>query len=513
VQPSSKALTYQVNATLFVTGAAVMVVEILGTRVVGPVFGVGLFAWSALLSVTLLALAVGYYCGGLLADRWPGLRSLHQVVVAAGGCLALVPVLDVHMLSACEPLGPALGSMLSAAVLLGPALTILGMAGPVAARSTVVVVASSGARVGKIYALSTAGSLCGTLLTAHWLIPSFSTDTILLGTAGLLIAMGIVQLAIARRPLAGVVLLWPLGVFWQGGPALPEQFRLVDEANTWFGKVQVIDDTDRGVRFLRADHSIIGAQYVEQKAPAFAFVHVLEAVRFMRPEATSALQIGLGIGSLPLALERYGITVDVVEIDPEVVRMAKDHFEFKVRGEVFVEDARTFLRKSEPSYDVIVHDTFTGGGTPEHLLSLELLQQVRRRLNPAGILALNFVGFLAGDKAEASHAIVRTLRAVFPNVRVFVDEPPQREPSSLSNLSMFASDGELEIRVPQGASFEDATCERVLRSLPEWEVLKDVAEGELITDERNPLGRLQADIAAAHFTAMNELLPVAVWLN
>lgn len=517
-ETATKAAAPRANApsllgTAFVTGAAVMVVEILGTRVVGPVFGVGLFAWSALLSVTLLALAGGYYVGGAWADRRPGATLLAQIVVTAGALVALVPALDAWVLSFAEVLGPAVGPTLSALVLFGPSLSLLGMVGPVVTRASAGNVAKMGRSVGAIYAISTAGSLVGTLITAHWLIPSFTTDSILLGTAAVLTVLGVGTLLAARHPSALLALVLPVGALVSAGPKLPKGFHVLDEAHSLLGKLQVIDDEQRGVRFMRADHSIIGAQYVDPVSPAFAFVHVLEAVRFMRPQAQRSLQIGLGIGSLPLALERRGQIVDVVEIDPEVVRMAQEHFAFSTRGEIFVEDARTFLRGSHGPYDVIVHDTFTGGGTPEHLLSLELLQQVRAMLIPNGVLALNFVGFRSGERAAASFAVVRTLREVFPHVRTFVDEDPTHDPEGLSNLSMFASQASLDFAIPKNAMFDDATCERVLRSLGGWEVLQDVPAGDLITDARNPLGQLQMAVSDAHFAAMNKLLPVEVWLN
>jgi spermidine synthase len=136
------------------------------------------------------------------------------------------------------------------------------------------------------------------------------------------------------------------------------------------------------------------------------------------------LEIGLGIGSLPSILTARGLDVDVVEIDRAVVRAAREYFGFSTRGETFVEDARTFLRRTERRYDLIVHDTFTGGTTPEHLLSLEVLRNIHDLLHPGGVLALNFVGYEDGPHAEATLLVARTVRAVFPKVRTFRDSAP-----------------------------------------------------------------------------------------
>ncbi len=162
---------------------------------------------------------------------------------------------------------------------------------------------------------------------------------------------------------------------------------------------------------------------------------------------------------------------------------------------------------------MIVHDTFTGGTTPEHLLSLEVLRRIRDILRPGGVLALNFVGYPSGPHAEASWAVARTIRTVFRNVRAFRDSAPGDQPNEAGNLIFFASDDTLAFAIPENAQFENERCERVLRSFQGWEVLQLVPDGPVITDARNPLARLQLPIAEDHFEAMNKLLPVEVWLH
>jgi spermidine synthase len=499
--------------TIFLLGASTMVIEIMGTRVIGPVFGVGLFVWSALLSVTLGALALGYYCGGVLADRTSSSRLLGSLATATGALLALVPLLSHSVLAATEALGPRWGALASAALLFAPSLILLGMTGPVAVRRATLDLRLAGRSVGSIYAVSTAGSVVGTLGLAYLVIPAFETQTILLGTSGLLILLGASSLAWRKSPKAFVAMLLPLiGAVLPDRP-LPDGFSTLDRSQSIYGLVEVIEDSNRAVRFLRSDHSVLGAQYLSDGSPAFAFVHVLEAVRFLRPRAHNALQIGLGIGSLPRALSSHGIRFDAVEIDPSVVRFARQYFRFLPSGDVYEEDARTYLRHTQRRYDIVVHDTFTGGTTPEHLLSLEVLQRIHALLNPGGVLALNFVGYHAGEQAEASFAVARTIAAVFANVRVFRDAALTEDPENPGNLLFFASDGDLQFNVPADATFESAVCEQILRSFQSWEVLRYVPTGTLITDAKNPLSRLQIRTTEKHFVAMNELMPAEIWLH
>jgi MFS family permease len=499
----------ELYATVFVTGGMVMTVEILGTRVIGPVFGVGLYVWSALLAVTLAALAAGYYVGGVLADRKSESTLLGKVVLVAGGLLAVTPLLTRVVLSVAEGIGIRGGPLLAAALLFAPTLAVLGMTSTIAVRIATRTLERAGRGIGSVYAVSTAGSLVGTLLIGFVLIPAFDANAILAGAAAVLLLLGGASLALRKRPLAlGFLLLpWVVG----SGPdrAVPLGFTLLDRSQSLLGLVEVIRDENRGVLLMRSDHSILGAQFERDGSPGFSFVRVLEAIRFLRPNAKSMLNIGLGTGAVPGTLGKRGLRVDVVEIDPAVVRFAQKYFGFTATGQVHVEDARAFLQRTDQRYDLIVHDTFTGGTTPEHLLSLEVLQRVHRVMTPRGVLALNFVGYHAGPHVEASLAVARTVRAVFPHVATYRDAPPDPK-DPVGNLIFFASEQPLDFVIPVGADF-DLGAEEVQRAFTSWRVLQQVPDGELITDARNPLGRMQIPIAEKHFTAMNELLPVELW--
>jgi predicted O-methyltransferase YrrM len=276
----------------------------------------------------------------------------------------------------------------------------------------------------------------------------------------------------------------------------------------------VVEDISRGtpLRLLRADHSFIGGLWVESKEPAFGFVHLLEAVHLARPQGTKLLQIGLGIGSLPMVLARHSVRSDVIEIDPEVIRLAQKHFGYTSTGELYAEDARTTIRRLRGPYDFIVHDAFTGGTVPEHLLSLEVLEQLERLLEPGGVVALNFVGTESGPLAASAHAVHRTLRAAFDHVRVFRDGPRESTSPSLSNLVFFASNQPIQFQ--PASSFDSETCRNVLTHFQEWEVFKTAdPNAELITDARNPLARLTLPVSEAFWKDMNRLYPPEFWVH
>ena len=501
---------WALGATVFIAGAAVMVVEILGTRVLAPVFGVSIFVWAALLSVTLCSLAIGYYAGGALADRFAVKRLLGMVLLAAGAMLSLAVLGASTLLRWGLSQGPRLGSLTCALALFGPVLVALGMVGPIAVRAVTTDVRRTGHGVGRTYAISTAGSLAGTLGVVFGLLPLLSTDVILVGTASTLMLTGLPWLAGGARVVAAGLALLPTLI-----PAALDtrersaRFQVLERVESQYGLLEAIEDTPRNMRLLRADHSVIGAS--AGGVGVFFYTHVLEALHLARPGATRMLQIGLGTGTLPEAMRLRGINTDVVEIDPSVRALAQAHFSYVPTGDVFIEDARTFIHRAPRQYDLVVHDTFTGGATPAHLLSREVFEDAKRLLRPKGILVVNVPGFSEGEHAAAGRLVARTLRTVFPVVRVFRDTPsaPSRP---LANLLYFASTVPFDLSVPSDAVFEDDVCRAVLKNFEEWEVFEEVGPGEIITDARNPLTWKQVPIAEAHYAAMARLMPAEVWL-
>jgi MFS family permease len=496
----------------FVAGAAVMVVEVLGSRVLGPFFGVGLFVWSALLAVTLGALALGYFFGGLLSDRRSTPRLLPTLLIIAGVWVALVPLCSRTVLRLADGFGLRGGALFSGFVLFGPCLITLGMVTTVAVRLSALDAKRPGRNVGLVYCVSTLGGLIGTLLTGFVLVPAWAVPTTFSVTALSLVLTGLAgYLLRAGSRLAGLALILPaLSLI---PPAAWSGVRVLERSESLQGRLSVIEDTSHGtpLRLLRADHSFVGGAWVESGEPAFGFLHLLEAVWLARPEGQRLLQIGLGIGSLPMALAKRGVVSDVVEIDPEVIRLARVHFGFSTTGDIFAEDARTLIRRLDRRYDFVVHDAFTGGAVPEHLLSLEVLERLKSLLVPDGVLCLNFVGAVNGPLSASARAVHATISRAFPNVRAFRDGP-EGDPQAISNIVFFAATR--PIRFEQPSSYESANCESVLSAFENWEVLKTPDSGApVITDSENPLARLSLPVSERFRSEMRALYPLEFWLD
>lgn len=434
--------------TAVVCGAMVMVLEILGSRVIGPFFGVSLFVWTSLITVTLIALAVGYAAGGALADRGRAPARLYAIILAAGVLVLAVPLLKAAVLKACLGLGLRSGALLSALLLFGPPLFLLGCVSPLLLRVAVRELHTLGRTVGLLSALSTLGSFFGTVLTGFVLIAHFGVDRIFQVVGWLLIALGATYFLIFRRrfaalPLLALPLLLP-------SPAAPGPQRLangvevtrVDARNGFYGQVRVFDyrKGPGHTREMTIDGLVQGGVDVANGMSVYAYSYLLEFLPYYRhPGGRTCLVIGLGCGTIPMWYESRGVRTDVVDIDPNVVEAAGRWFGFSTSGRVILSDARAYLLASRERYDYVILDVFTGDTTPAHLLSVEAMRLVRERLAPGGVFGVNLVGALRGETLITA-SIERTLREVFPTVEIHpLFDPAQGE--GFGNIAIIAHDG------------------------------------------------------------------------
>ena len=157
---------------VFISGAAVLAIEILGTRILGPFYGVSLYLWSALISVTLIALSVGYAVGGWWADRGASRINLYYIVAGAGIWTLVIPWIRGAVLTVAEPFGLRFAVLVAAFVLFFAPLALLGMVSPYAIKLKARDVSIVGRSAGNIYAVSTVGSVAAALLTGFFLIPN-----------------------------------------------------------------------------------------------------------------------------------------------------------------------------------------------------------------------------------------------------------------------------------------------------------------------------------------------------
>ena len=469
---------------MFGAGIGALATEITASRLLAPYFGSSTIVWANLIGIVLAALALGYWLGGRIADQRPRPSLLGFIVLSAAVCVAAIPFvaepfLDLTVEGLDEAsAGAVIGSFLAVLLLCAPPVVLLGMVSPFAIRLAVSTIETAGAVAGRLYALSTAGSLLGTFLPALVLIPAIGTQRTFLVIEALLAVsscflLGVRYLAFAGA-LAALVLLPPGAVKGMDG--------LVHEETSYHQYIQVVEQPDgRRLLYLNegvAVHSVWRPDSVLTGGVWDAFLALPPLLG--RPLERVAI-LGNAAGTTARALGDYypSAEIDGVELDAAVSRVGRRYFglEDNPRLTVHDADARPFLRSTDQRYDLIVVDAYHQPYVPFYLATREFFRLVRDRLAPGGMVALN-VAAVPDDK-RLVHAIGRTVAAELPQV---LGWPALRFNTLVLGLTEPLGQEELERRLRSGPA--DLAP---LRGLLARDVRSLEADGRAWTDDRAPV--------------------------
>lgn len=430
-----------------VSGAAVLSLELLGTRLLGPFYGVSLFLWSALISVTLAALSVGYALGGRMADRGADGTRLATLLLAAGAWTLLAPVLRDPVLIVTGKLGLRVAVLVASLTLFFVPLALLGMVTPIAVRLRTHSLADVGSSAGEVYAVSTLASVGSALLTGFVLIPQVGAKRLLLLLGGLLVlTAALVYLSERRRAPAAAALLALLGIgaCWRlTGPNPKHLPDLLSVRQSAYGEIRVVNE-DEDYRYLILDGGTHSLVRIGQWDSRHAYVAAAELVRNFFPGPGTMLTIGMGAGTLAKSYHRAGWAVDVAEIDPAIPEVARRYFDLRpADARITIADGRRFLAErpatGQPArYDFIMIDAFGSSFVPFHLLSREAFALAAARLTSDGVLALNLITTSWDDILARS--VAATLKTSFRHVIALPNGEP---PNTLGNIVMLASNREM----------------------------------------------------------------------
>src|SRR5919198_40071 len=421
---------------VFVVGTGSLGAEIAAVRLLAPYFGASTVVWANTIGVVLVALSVGYWLGGRLADRHPNMRGLCLLALTAAGLLAVVPfaadpLLDVAVDALDEiSAGAFPWSLVAVLVLVAVPVLLLGTVSPWAIRLGVSKLEEAGTVAGRLYALSTAGSLAGTLVSALVLIPLVGTRRTFLIFALLIALVAVVGLrplrrfAVAPAAIAALIAL-PVGTL---KAQTEDGARVIHEAETEYQYARVLEYPD-GSRTLelnegQAEHSICEAECdagpAGPRGPHSVLTgdvwdgHLVDffAARTSAPRRVAIL--GNAAGTTSRAYEQFypRTRVDGVEIDAELSDIGRRYFDMNnPRLHLYHEDARPFLRRIDARYDVISVDAYRQPYIPFYLTTVEFFETVRDRLAPGGVLIVN-VGHPGGPD-DLETVLTATIGAVF----------------------------------------------------------------------------------------------------
>lgn len=422
------------SAVVFITGAAVLIVEVTATRILSPYYGNTIYTISAVISVILGALSLGYWRGGIIADNESSESEFYKIIYKSGGSLFVLFLFMLILL----PLGGHFfslksGPLIWALALFFPPSYLLGMLSPFA-----ITLAHKkqptqglGRTTGQIFFWSTTGSIAGSLSAGFILIPYFGVDSIIFGTTLIIVLLGwtgyffsqknknkdsiiflvfflvalICTFALTRHTTSPNVIFVHDGVY--------ERLAVVD-----------LPYAGKPARFFLQDKSTSGVMYQHEDALAADYTKYYALYKIFTPELSHALVIGGGVYSIPKALHNDlpKAQIDVAEIEPSLEHIARTYFRLPETPKIktYTMDGRRFLYDTKETYNMIFSDVyFSLYSIPAHFTTREFFAKAKEKLSPNGIFVANIIGSSAKTSDSLLFSEIRTMHTVFPNMRVY----------------------------------------------------------------------------------------------
>jgi spermidine synthase len=487
----------------FTGGLVSLGAELSASRLLAPHFGDSLPVWAAIIGLILLYLTVGYFVGGRWADRSPSLATLCQLVAWAALLVGVTPFVSRPILLLAAR-GFA-GWDLSISLLVGPfvavlaifavPVTLLGCISPFVVRLLMDRLERAGNVAGHTYAISTAGSLLGTLLPVFVLIPVTGTRNTFVILSLLLMAVGLVGLFHAAPRRALLYLLMPalIAALALGLRNLPVKNaeNTIYETESTYHYIRVVKHDEWRYLELNEGWGVHSIYHPELRMIGGAWGYFVVGPFFNPPpfgadRIESLAMVGLAAGTTPkMYTALFGpIPVDGIEIDPEIVRVGRDYFEMDEPNlNALVGDGRAILARLDRRYTVIGIDAYRGWYVPWHLTTVEFFQDVHDHLADDGVAVLN-VDRLS-DEERLVEALVTTMKEVFASVHV-TDIPGASNSIIVATVLPTVPDNLLANQ----PLMEDPVLQQVAREA--YDNVRPPAEAGsfVLTDDRAPVGML-----------------------
>ena len=484
---------YILEIIVFICGAVVMILELVGSRVLAPYVGTSIVVWTSLIGIILGSLSLGYWWGGKKADKNPSYKTFSFIIFISAVSVGLITFLKSIVLNFLQNNinNIHINATIATLILFALPSVLLGMITPYAVRLKIKDLDSSGKTVGSLYAISTIGSIAGTFLAGFLLIAYFGTSNILIVLSIILVLTSLLAY-FKSTPLLKIMIILLLLIC----------ILAVHSYNTFLKKQGYIDVDTQYNRVLiyksideKTNRPTLNMVTNPGEVQSATFIDndddlVIEYTKFYRlaqhfkPDLKKALMIGGAGYSYPKDyLKKFSdARLDVVEIDPMLTELAKRYFNLKNDQRLVIhhEDGRTFLNKTKKKYDVIFGDAFSSFySIPYQLTTRETVQKMFDLLNDDGIVLVNIISSIEGEKGKFLRAEYATFKDVFPQVYLFpVDE--FNNGSRVQNIMMIA------LKSEQKPFFENSDPElnEYLKHLWTKEIKNDIP---ILTDDYAPV--------------------------
>lgn len=438
---------------VFLTGAIVMMIELVGSRILAPTLGTSIYVWTSLIGIILGSMSLGYYLGGKLSDKNPNMKTFSNLILASGFFVFLVIIIKEEILNLSSYFGVRIGAVFAAISLFAAPSVLLGAISPYSVRIALKNIETSGNTVGNLYAVSTFGSIVGTFVAGFYFIPNFGSTNILYALAICLMLISI----LAYREKERIIKI-SASMFIASGISLVAQAKdagnYIIDTDSEYNHIRVYDAKDefgKDIRIMSIENFYDSGIYLESDEFLFEYPKYFRLSDIFKQDTKSVAVFGGAAYTIPMDILRRKkeVTVDVVEIDKKTTEIAKNYFNLDLsnnRLSVIHEDARTFLNAKNKGikneyYDVVYNDAFSSTCTmPFHLTTIEAIRNIHEILADDGIYIVNLISPIKGDKAKFFRAEYKTIKNVFENAYVFATKSNKHEDAEINqNLVVIAT--------------------------------------------------------------------------
>lgn len=437
---------HKLEIIAFLSGCLVMILELVGSRILSPYFGNSIYIWTGMIGVILGFLSLGYYYGGIWADKNASNDNLSKVLWYAGICTYAIATFKEPILQTISSLTSGdirSGSILSIIFLFGPVSTLLGCVTPVIVKLKLDSLNNVGKDIGKIYSLSTLGSITGTFLSGYLLIPNLGNTNLVY-----MVTVVLVGLSVWIKPNVDIkknfTLLIMLGLYWLKNTYGLFQIPSIVDIDTTYNRIIIKNGLLNGknARLFMTDRlGIQSAIYTDDNNLASEYTNSFASIAKLLPRTSKSLTIGGAGLAFPsfFIINNLGEKMDVVEIDPAMLDISKKYFFFNELSNLKIihDDARNFIQKTNNTYELVFLDAFNSIAPPQHLTTDTFFKKLASKMTPDGTLVINLVTSISGHNSDLLTWQYSTIKEAFKDVSIYKINP-KRQNNEVQNIIIVA---------------------------------------------------------------------------
>ncbi len=454
--------------TLFINSAAIMMVELLASRILAPYIGTSYIVWVSIIGIVMVSLSAGYIIGGKLADKSNNKNKSNNnniaiiyTMLSAYICFIIMSGNNIvgQIVSLKMPF--TLTVIIVNIVLFLVPNILFGMVSPIIYKGKLKDQENTGQKVGTLNAVSTIGSIVGTFLVGFVLLPLMGTKNVLLVIGILLVIVAIYNSNDFKNKLVMLNLLMLIILIITGAiNNIHKETALVNiDIDSKYSRIMIKDyEVESKIyRDVRVDE--FGTQSImevsEPNKLIAEYTKYYDLFEQYNPETKKVLFLGGGAYSYPkhyISTKQNDSTIDVVEIDEKFTEVAKEYFELKEndRLKIYHEDARMYIEKNSKKYDAIFNDCFNSLTVPPQVLTVEFMKKIKISLNKNGVYIMNVIAPIEGN-TRILDTLINTIEKHFKRVDIYKVNKDVN-PKHYQNIILVGTDNK-EIEVNKNSEY------------------------------------------------------------